>query len=203
MFPPEHIGSEATISLLHMMKYAIRNHIRSILQEISPNDRRLRENRLLEHIQQLVVEKKIQQVAVYYPIHFEPDLDWGLITVDLFFPKLSAKGMVFVKARKKDCVRRDGVLVPEPRWDRPVLDYSLNTLMIVPGLAFNVQGYRVGYGKGFYDQFLSHVDRRHMQVFGVAFEEQLVAFDPEGHDVQLDALLVADAVATKILYPGV
>ena len=109
--------------------------------------------------------------------------------------------MVFVKAMLNDCMRRDGVLIPEPKWDAPILDHSLNTLMIVPGLAFNAQCYRVGYGKGFYDRFLSQTDRKNMKVFGVGFAEQLFAFEPESHDVQLDALLVADSVTTKILHP--
>lgn len=48
-----------------------------------------------------------------------------------------------------------GVLEPVPSMDRLVTDFS-GGLCIVPGLSFDAQGYRLGYGKGFYDRFLAN-----------------------------------------------
>ena len=47
-----------------------------------------------------------------------------------------------------------GVLEPVPERCRLVTDYSRG-LCIVPGLCFDAEGYRLGYGKGYYDRFLS------------------------------------------------
>lgn len=63
-----------------------------------------------------------------------------------------------------------------------------DTLMIVPGVAFDTMGHRVGYGKGYYDRYLS----RFPDIFkcGVAFEIQIkpsVPFDDT--DELLDALV--------------
>jgi len=47
-----------------------------------------------------------------------------------------------------------GVLEPVPSKCRRVTDYSKG-FCIVPGLSFDAQGYRLGYGKGYYDRFLA------------------------------------------------
>jgi 5-formyltetrahydrofolate cyclo-ligase len=47
-----------------------------------------------------------------------------------------------------------GVLEPDPSRSRRV-ENQKNSICIVPGLSFDSQGYRLGYGKGYYDRFLS------------------------------------------------
>lgn len=45
--------------------------------------------------------------------------------------------------------------IPEPRLDAPVFDNNSLTLCVVPALSFDRCGYRLGYGKGYYDRFLT------------------------------------------------
>lgn len=67
----------------------------------------------------------------------------------------------------------DGVLgVREPADGLPIPVADLD-LVIVPGLAFDGHGNRLGRGRGFYDRFLSHRDLRAVAC-GLAFEEQVV-----------------------------
>lgn len=68
--------------------------------------------------------------------------------------------------------------------------------VLVPGLAYDREGHRLGRGKGFYDRFLSAFlaafsDRRaDIAVVGVCRSEQIVDAVPvEGHDVGVDCLL--------------
>lgn len=62
-------------------------------------------------------------------------------------------------------------------------------LIIVPGLAFDYKRYRVGYGGGYYDNFL--VQHPESQKIGIFYPQQVMENVPrEPHDMQLDELLV-------------
>lgn len=69
------------------------------------------------------------------------------------------------------------------------VDVPLNQLdlVLVPGVAFDARGGRIGRGKGFYDRLLAGV---HGTKCGVAFDEQLVDAVPVGpHDIRLNCIL--------------
>ncbi|PKL15098.1 MAG: 5-formyltetrahydrofolate cyclo-ligase [Spirochaetae bacterium HGW-Spirochaetae-6] len=77
--------------------------------------------------------------------------------------------------------------VKEPR-ERRVFQFDERTLILVPGLAFDPKGNRLGFGKGFYDRFLADKDKN--LKIGLAFEFQLREKLPvEAGDVPVDWIL--------------
>lgn len=67
-------------------------------------------------------------------------------------------------------------------------------VVVLPGLAFDQQGYRLGYGKGYYDRFFHSLKHRPLLV-GVAFDFQLLDHIPkQEHDVPLDLLVTPSGV---------
>lgn len=61
-------------------------------------------------------------------------------------------------------------------------------MILVPGIAFDQNGSRIGFGKGFYDRFLKN-HKRALKI-GLAFEEQIVDNIPiEEHDMPVDIIL--------------
>ena len=61
-------------------------------------------------------------------------------------------------------------------------------IVAVPGVAFDRRGYRLGYGKGFYDRMLAGISAK--ITVGIAFNAQIVDFAPhEEHDIVMDAVL--------------
>ncbi|WP_316816801.1 5-formyltetrahydrofolate cyclo-ligase [Pedobacter nyackensis] len=65
-------------------------------------------------------------------------------------------------------------------------------LVLIPMLAFDLQGYRVGYGKGFYDRFLQGIETLKV---GLSFFEPVDCIeDVNAHDVRLDRCITPDRV---------
>ena len=60
----------------------------------------------------------------------------------------------------------------EPNTACPIFPISQLQLIIVPGIAFDCKGYRLGYGKGFYDRFLANCP--HAIPIGLAYQIQVV-----------------------------
>lgn len=87
--------------------------------------------------------------------------------------------------------------IKEPK-ENPTTKYHYykeeNTLAIIPGVAFDIRGYRVGYGKGFYDRFFS--ENRSITMIALAFAEQILDEVPnDAHDIKMDKI-----VSEKIIY---
>lgn len=80
-------------------------------------------------------------------------------------------------------------------WDIPVPPETAMAVepdvLLVPGLAFDRQGYRLGYGGGFYDRTLERLRTlRAVVAIGVAYHAQIVERVPRGdHDVPLDFVM--------------
>lgn len=70
-------------------------------------------------------------------------------------------------------------------------------LMLVPGVAFNKEGYRLGYGMGYYDKYLENKDN--VLKFGLCFSMQISdTFDIEEYDVKMDFLVTEKTTLDEI-----
>jgi 5-formyltetrahydrofolate cyclo-ligase len=89
-------------------------------------------------------------------------------------------------------VRRHGVPEAPAAWE-PVPVEGLD-VVLVPGLAFDEAGRRLGRGGGFYDRFLSQIPARVRRI-GLAMEAQVLPEIPVGpHDARVDAVVLPSRV---------
>lgn len=95
------------------------------------------------------------------------------------------KEMVFLSVTESTRWEVSFFGVEEPVWEQEIpLIYPPQGLCITPGLAFTKEGYRLGYGKGYYDRFLQ---RTQMTAMGLCFGELLLdALPIEPHDRKVD-----------------
>ncbi|MBA9079354.1 MULTISPECIES: 5-formyltetrahydrofolate cyclo-ligase [Rufibacter] len=83
--------------------------------------------------------------------------------------------------------------IPEPVHALPLPESEITTVL-VPLLAFDCQGHRVGYGKGFYDRFLALIPSASQKI-GLALEPPVERIDDvHRKDLTLDAVITPQAV---------
>ena len=104
-------------------------------------------------------------------------------------PKCYGDEMRFIFMDDLSKVEKGYANIPEPIADGPVAD-DTTALVLMPGLAFDPQGHRCGYGGGFYDKFLS-AEPNH-PTLALCYEFQMLPYlETEAHDIPVDTVLWA------------
>lgn len=102
-------------------------------------------------------------------------------------PKVEHNELRVFEIRSYNDTRKGAFNIPEPDEKKSVeADPESLDLIIVPGIAFDEKGTRLGFGKGYYDRFLKSISRKPPFV-GLAFEFQMVEEAvPMENDVPMD-----------------
>lgn len=109
------------------------------------------------------------------------------------YPRVGAAGLEFVEVGELRELGPGAFGILEPSGSRTVPLPRLD-LVVVPGVAFDLSGHRLGYGKGFYDRVLHSCEDRGVLV-GLGFEMQLVeALPAETHDVRMDMVVTEERI---------
>lgn len=104
-------------------------------------------------------------------------------------PKCYGDEMKFIFMDDLSKVEKGYAGIPEPIADEPVAD-DKTALVLMPGLAFDPQGHRIGYGGGFYDKFLAAEPAHPTLALCYAFQ-MLPELETEAHDIPVDYVLWA------------
>ncbi|MDK2866213.1 MAG: 5-formyltetrahydrofolate cyclo-ligase [Clostridiales bacterium] len=112
--------------------------------------------------------------------------------IPLMLPRISNDGkeMIFYQVSNLDHLTTSRFGIKEPNPDRCTLgDTSQLSIVLTPGVAFTQDGYRLGYGGGFYDRFFQKISED-VQRVGIAFEMQMVSEIPhESHDIRVHCIV--------------
>ena len=104
-------------------------------------------------------------------------------------PKVFGDEMKFLWLDDLNRVEKGYSGIPEPIDDGPVAD-DPGALVLMPGLAFDPQGHRIGYGGGFYDKFLA-AEPGH-PTLALCYEFQMLPhLETEEFDMPVDCVLWA------------
>ncbi|MCB2019498.1 MAG: 5-formyltetrahydrofolate cyclo-ligase [Burkholderiaceae bacterium] len=179
-------------------KKALRTEILARRGAMSPGDREARALRIDARLRQVVASMAPVNVLSY--VAFGTEFDTSTFNgslmrdgVQVYLPRIDKASRELHVHRVTSLVDglepgTWGILEPVPsrcpRWTgSPVID-----LVLVPGVAFDLQGGRLGYGAGYYDRLLPGLGEA-LRV-AAAFECQVVDVVPvDGHDLPVDILI--------------
>jgi 5-formyltetrahydrofolate cyclo-ligase len=183
-------------------KAQVRKDIRELLHALSAEQRQDWSTRVTQRILELPEYKQARVIMVFLSFSKEYDTDpliiHGLSTGKIVCaPKVDWRTwkMEPVKLQSPNDVVKDVHGLREPTGDEKI-EVDRIDLVLVPGIAFDPYGHRVGRGGGFYDAFLSRTDLRAVKL-APTFDFQIrpaVPFDR--HDQPVNLLLTP----TKTLY---
>ena len=106
-------------------------------------------------------------------------------------PKVNGEELLVCELRDFDELKEGSFCVLEPGEERRVFPQDIDCV-VVPGVVFDREGFRIGFGRGFYDRLLSEVS---CPKIGLCFDFQLVDQLPfEEHDIPVDIIVTETKV---------
>lgn len=180
-------------------KKALRTQMRARLAHLEPAEREVASAAIRRRLESHQESPAPRVVLGYLALPTEPEVwptlqAWAAAGVIVGLPRWRAATQDYevaqVDAGASLQVGPYGVL--EPPAEASVVAMERLDLILVPGLAFDPSGRRLGRGKGFFDRLLSFAGRARR--WGVAFDFQVVAEVPaEPHDVNVHFLVTPGA----------
>lgn len=179
----------------NMLKKEIRNIFKEKRFTVSVTDKLKWDDLLLIRFQELDLPF-LDYVLSFYPIEDHNEVDTFILTDYLHFrnpnlhicyprTRLADRTMQAVVCNADSIFQANEYNIPEPL-DEEVITPSQVDLVIVPLLAFDEKGQRVGYGKGFYDRYLKEC-RTDCITVGFSYFDPVPSIDDASEfDVPLD-----------------
>jgi len=134
-------------------------------------------------------------IAGYWPLGDEIDCRPALEALDakgceVVLPVTAGQGQVLIFRRWSpgDVLEPGPFGTMHPGARAPLM---CPKVLLLPLIAFDLQGHRLGYGAGYYDRTVAHLRQQHdVTVIGIAYDQQEVAEVPVGpHDQRMDAVM--------------
>lgn len=190
---------------IHAQKKRLRAEVRARRESLTPEARAAKSGRIFEHLQTLACWRQAKNVLVYVSVRAEVE------TAEILARLVAEKRCVVPWCRENGSLGlfrltspEDELLpgtlgIPEPAeaWrempDRVVPPPSLD-IILLPGVAFDRAGGRLGQGGGFYDRLLESLAPQAVTV-GLAYTCQIVPEVPrETHDRRVDFVVTEEGI---------
>lgn len=174
-----------------MDKRELRQRIRLLKQSMDASDIAARSEQLCRMVLQTEAYRNADTLYGYLPFNQEvqmlPLLQQAMADgKQVALPRCFGREMRFILTSDLSRIQISAFGAPEPADIGPVAGDD-SALVIVPGLVFDRRGYRIGYGGGYYDRFLTR-EPNHPTI-ALCYDFQLVSrLETDPHDVPVDTV---------------
>jgi 5-formyltetrahydrofolate cyclo-ligase len=193
----------ATASPTNPLKSQLRRQLLKQRQSLPRTTWREKSDRLCQRLRSLSLVENAQTILAYFSVRQEPDIQ-PLLTD----PALASRRWGFSRCVDTSLIWHFWTPgaplipgqygIPEPAAEAEILEPSEVDLILIPAVAGDSRGYRLGYGAGFYDRLLSLPDWSGIPTVGILFD---FAYLPELPTDPWDQKLSAICTETRtILY---
>ena len=176
-------------------KRRVRKRYKKLRRECPPDVKAKLDNGLTERLLDMEEYKDAQRLFIFVSSPIECDtsriisdaLQRGKqVAVPRCTEKTGIMHFYFISSMGDLSPGAFSLLEPDPQKCEPVKDLS-NGLCVVPGLCFDLEGYRLGFGKGYYDRFLDYFGG---VTVGICYSKYIEKQLPRGaHDRHTDILV--------------
>lgn len=183
--------------VVHQQKAVLRQHFRQVRRTMPPDDKDARTRAIIARMQTLGALERASTIHMYWPSVKALEIDLRMLLYwlhargkHIVLPIVERSPEVPTMSHARFATEADleqnawGILEPKSgeRVDPQVID-----AVVVPALGAGRNGHRVGYGKGYYDAFLQHVNA---PLLCPVYADCLVDHCPaQPHDVRMDILI--------------
>lgn len=176
----------------HTEKAALRRKLRALRGEIGQNEREALDAAIVAKIKAHPLFHGARALIAYWPaageINLIPLIEAAHgMGIPVYLPRTEDDAMHFYLFEGKDLLTPDRFGIPSPAPKTPLPQDTADMLCLLPGLAADKSGYRLGYGGGFYDRFLCTYAGE--MLFPLYHRFLLDAVPHEPHDVKIPLIL--------------
>ena len=177
------------------MKARIRKDVLKKMKDLEPEIKRVADQSLIQRLRSLPAYQEASVIATYLPFPHEVDTSF-LIDAAQADGKQVVIPKTYPKGRMEFATYDPQKLIPtafgllEPEDGSQAVDQSKIDLIHVPGVGFQKDGYRLGYGGGYYDRYLADFDGATVSTI---YACQEVDFAPAPHDIPVQEVLVDES----------
>lgn len=182
-------------------KNKIRAELIALREKLDPVEKAAAEEKIFAFLRDMATYRYSDTLLLYSPIKGEPDIDLVARAAladgkRIAYPLTDPvnRTMQFYYVNSPDELVIGHYDIPEPPSGAQLFSDSINThaICVVPGLAFDAEGYRIGYGKGYYDRYLSNFSGVKV---GLVMSRFVLPRLPRGRfDMAVDVIITEDGV---------